>query len=140
MENPLLNDPDVFPSPEVLAKTLGKSYTVFEELIGEITGDEVGLTVEWRFYNDGKAWLGKVCYKKKTIFWLSAWDGYFQTTFLFTEKTKPGVMELPIDETLKNEFAQNQPMGKLIALPVKVTKKKQIKDVLQLVRYKKESK
>ncbi len=140
MDKPLLNDPDVFPTPEVLAKTLGKSYAVFEELVAMITGTEFDLTFEWRFYNDGKAWLGKVGYKKKTIFWLSAWDGYFQATFLFTEKTKPGVMELPIDETLKNEFAQNQPMGKLIALPVKVTKKKQIKDVLELVRYKKELK
>ncbi len=140
MEKPLLNDPYIFPTPEVLSKTLGKSYAVYEQLIDMITNSEFGLTPEWKFYNDGKAWLGKVCYKKKTIFWLSVWDGYFKTGFYFTEKAKPGVMELPIDETLKAEFAQNQPTGKLIPLPVKVTKKKQIKDILQLVRYKKELK
>ncbi len=140
MEKPLLNDPDIFPTPEVLAQILGKNYAILEELIGAMTADGLGLTVEWRFYKDGKAWLGKACYKKKTIFWLSVWDGFFKTGFYFTEKAKPGVLELPIDETLKSEFAQNQPTGKLIPLPVKVTKKKQIKDVLQLVRCKKELK
>lgn len=137
MEKPLLNDPDVFPDRKILAETLGKSHAVFEELISAIAGDDYGLSFEWRYYNDGKAWLGKATYKKKTIFWLSVWDGFFRTGFYFTEKTRPGLMEQPIDETLKSEFAQNKPTGKLIPLSIKLTKKKQLKDVLKIVRYKK---
>ena len=32
-----------------------------------ITNNEYALTLEWRYYNDGKAWLGKVVHKKKII-------------------------------------------------------------------------
>ena len=42
--------------------------------------------MEWRYYNDGKAWLCKVVNKKKTVFWLSIWEHYFKTSFYFTEK------------------------------------------------------
>jgi hypothetical protein len=137
MKKPLLNDPDIFPSTEVLAETLGKSFAVFEELSNVITGSDYGLTLEWKYYHDGKAWLCKVCSAKKTIFWLSVWDGFFKTGFYFTEKTRPGVMELPIDENIKAEFAQSQSAGKLIPLSMEITKKKQLKDVLEIIRYKK---
>lgn len=138
MKTQLLRDKDIFPSPEVLQHALGKRcHAVLEELLDTLTGEDFGLTFEWRFYNDGKAWLGKAVYKKKTIFWLSVWDGYFQTGFYFTEKTRAGVMELEIDDTIKNDFATAEATGKLIPLSLKIDKKRQLKDVLKIVGYKK---
>lgn len=137
MKTQLLRDKNVFPTPEVLQSALGKRYTVLEELLNTITGEEYGLTVEWRFYNDGKAWLGKAVYKKKTIFWLSVWVGYFQTGFYVTEKTRAGVMELNIDNTVKSDFSVAEATGKLVPLSLKIAVKRQLKDVLEIVRYKK---
>lgn len=137
METQLLNDQNVYPAPEVLQKALGKSYAVLQELIETIIGKEYGLTFEWRFYKDGKSWLGKAVYNKKTVFWLSVWDGYFKTGFHFTEKTRSGVMNLNIDKTIKSAFAEAEATGKLVPLPLKIDKKRQLKDVLEIVRYKK---
>ena len=138
MKTQLLKDKDVYPSPEVLQNALGKQrYAVLKELIDTITDKEFGLTVEWKFYNDGKAWLGKAVYKKKTIFWLSVWDGCFKTGFYFTEKTRGGVMELDIDSGIKVAFAQAKAAGKLILLSFDIDKKRQLKDVFEVAKYKK---
>ncbi|GET24925.1 hypothetical protein NT017_12540 [Prolixibacter sp. NT017] len=60
-----------------------------------------------------------------------------KSAFYFAEKTKPDVMELDIDNTIKSEFDQRELTGKLIPLVINVTGKEQLKDVLTIVEYKK---
>lgn len=134
---PILRDENIFPVEDVLRKVLGKRYAAYRELIDTITGKDYGLALEWRFYKDGGAWLGKAIFKKKTVFWLSVWDGFFRTSFYFTEKTRDGVMDLDIDEAVKSAFAASEATGKLVPLSFKIDKKRQIKDVLAIVSYKK---
>lgn len=137
METQLLREQGVLPEKEVLESALTGSYPVFEELMDIITGTEYGLVPEWNYYKDGKAWLCKVCYKKKTVFWLSVWDGYFKTGFYFTEKNGMGITGLDIEESLKEGFSRSKPIGKLIPLTVNVNKKEQIKNILGIIEYKK---
>jgi hypothetical protein len=133
----LLRDPKVFPGPEVLKDSLKEAYPVYEELLASITGPEYGLVPEWRFYNDGKAWLCKVAYKKKTIFWLSVWDEFFKVSFYFTMSTAKGVTDLAIRKSIRDKLISAKPIGKLIPLVVDIRKKAQLKDLLKLIDYKK---
>lgn len=134
----LLRDPELFPSDMILKDALGNPvYSVLESFIETITGIEYGLTIEWRFYNDGKAWLGKVVHKKKTILWLSVWEGFFKAGFYFTEKHLESVAALGISETLKDEFAKAKHIGRLIPMTFEVNEKEQLKDLLTVVRFKK---
>jgi hypothetical protein len=133
----LLRDPKVFPGPEVLKDSLKEAYPVYEELLASITGPEYGLAPEWRYHNDGKAWLCKVAYKKKTIFWLSVWDEFFKVSFYFTKATSKGVADLTIRKSIKDQLVSSKPAGKLIPLVVDVRKKEQLKDMLKLIGYKK---
>lgn len=134
-KGPLLKDPLIPPSDEVFRKALGISYPAFVELSKSVT--DSGLTMEWRYYKDGKAWLCKVVFKKKTIFWLSVWDKHFKTTFYFTEKTGKGLVNLDINTELKEIFNHGKPIGKLIPLTIAIQKKEQIPDVLKIAEYKK---
>jgi hypothetical protein len=137
MEKILLTDPQIYPSNEVLRDALKNSYSVYEELTGIVTDSEYGLVQEWNYYKDGKAWLCKVCYKKKTVFWLSVWDSYFKTGFYFTEKNIPGIAELDIDESIKEEFNSRKPVGRLLPLGINMSCKDQLKDLLTIIRFKK---
>lgn len=137
MDRPLLNDPTVPPSPEVLQNALGVSYPVYEKAMAAITGDSFGLVPEWRYYNDGKAWLCKAVFKKKTIFWLSIWDGFFKAGFYFLERHCPGIHELEIDDTIKQELNKAQPFGTLYPVGLTISKPEQINDLLALIQYKK---
>ncbi len=136
-ETILLREKEIEPTDKVLENVLGKElFIIYQEII-EIFSDEFSLESQWRFYRDGKAWLCKVVYKKKTILWLSIWENYIKTGFYFTEKTGIGVLELDIDNKIKEVFEVAKPIGKLIPLIIDIDQQKQIKDLKKVIRYKK---
>lgn len=136
-ETTLLREKETVPTNEVLEKVLSKElFTIYQELISVLT-DEFGLEPQWQFCKDGNSWLCKVVYKKKTILWLSVWKNYIKTGFYFTEITGTGVLELDIDNTIKQEFEVAKPIGKLIPLTLDINRQNQIKDLKEVVKYKK---
>ena len=136
MEDKILNDENVFPDTQILNAALGDSFPVYEELIGRLSRDDFGIALEWRYYRDGKSWLGKATHKKKTVFWLDVRDTAFMVTFYFTEKTAEGIMALDIDKGLKDAFRNNRTIGKLLPLSVLVSRTEQEADVTRLAEYK----
>ena len=137
METQLLREQHISPTKEVLKNALGDSYLVYEALIEIITDSKYRLVTVWNYYKDGKAWLCKVSYKKKTVFWLSIWDKFFKIGFYFTEKNNLGVTELEIEEKIKEDFSSSKSIGKLIPLVININKEEQINDVLKIIEYKK---
>jgi hypothetical protein len=140
METILLREPEIFPTKDVLRSVLGDCVSVLNELTETVTKPEFALSVEWNYYNDGKAWLCKVVYKKKTVFWLSVWDGYFKVTFYFNRNNYSGVFDLDIPEKVKADFSGNIGSGKFIPLVIKVTGRDQIEEIVKLVEFKKKLK
>lgn len=134
MSKPLLNESAIFPSASVLESVLKASYPAYTQLMGQLPLFKA--EVQWRYYNDGKAWLGKCTAGKKTVFWLSAWDGFFKLSFYFTEKTRGGVQQLAIDSALKQQLADAPVAGRLIPLFIDVSKTQQLADVMQVIEYK----
>ena len=136
-ETILLREREIEPTNEVLENVLGKElFIIYQELI-KIFADEFSLEPQWQFYKDGNAWLCKVVYKKKTILWLSIWKNFIKTGFYFTEKTRIGILELDIDNKIKEVFEVAKPIGKLIPLIIDINQQKQIKDLKEVVKYKK---
>jgi hypothetical protein len=139
METQLLRDPEIFPSKDVLKEVLGQAYGVWEELETQAV-QNFTLTLDWNYYKDGKAWLCKVCHKKKTVFWLSVWDGFFKTSFFFTEKHLEDIAALNISKKIKEDFSRAKPVGKLRPMLINIDKTEQLTDVLKIIKFKKEAK
>lgn len=137
MDTQLLREQDAFPSDETLKQALGGVYPVYESFMKTVTGDGYTLSSEWNYYKDGKSWLCKVTNKKKTIFWLSVWDGYFQTGFYFTEKHLEGIAALDIDEKIMEDFCMQKPIGKLLPMIFRISSNEQLGDLLKVVAFKK---
>jgi len=134
----LLRDAEITPTMDVLENIVGKDiFSVYEKIYKTITSSEFELNPEWNFYKDGKAWLCKVSYKKKTVFWLSVWDTGIKTGFYFTEKTRSGVLELAINDEIKQRFESVKLIGKLIPLTLVVENEAQLDDLKKLIVYKK---
>ncbi len=140
MENMLLREQEIIPSPDVLKDVLADVYPVYESFINDATGDACGLTDEWNYYNDGKAWLCKVSYKKKTVCWLSVWEGFFQLGFFFMERHLEAIDALDIAEAIKEDFLRQKPVGKLLPMVFRVRTADQLADVLKVVEFKKKAK
>jgi len=140
MEIQLLRESEIFPSKEVLKDVLGTVYDVLEALETRVTQNDFALTFDWRYYNDGKSWLCKVCHKKKTIFWLSVWEGCFKTTFFFLERHLESIAALNISEQIKEDFCRTKSVGKLLPMIISINRQEQLIDLFKIVKYKKETK
>ena len=138
METKILTDPMIKPDNRVLEAVLGKNYKNFIEFLNKI--NELNLVLEWRYYNDGKSWLGKLLNKKKNMAWLSVWNTGFKLTFYFTEKTINGVYELDIDEETKAIAKEMKPVGKFRSVILFMKNKKTISNGVKLLEYKMELK
>jgi hypothetical protein len=136
MSNQLLKDEKIFPTPEILHEALGEAYPAYAQFLNMLSESFTGMSFDWRYYKDGKAWLGKGSAGKKTVFWFSVWEGFFKVSFYFTEKTQPGVMNLEISEELKAQSRNAAMVGKLIPLIFDVSEESQLKDLITVMKYK----
>lgn len=131
----ILKDKNIFPTNEVISDVLGSSFPAYETL-SEMFAD-AGLTLEWNYYNDGKAWLCKILSKKKNLGWLIVYPNFFRINAYFAERHLERIAEMDIAESIKEEFYQQKPSGKLIQMSINITDKDQVKDALTMILFKK---
>ena len=129
-----LNDPSVYPKDEILKAVLGRSYSAYCKLLKLY--DDNDMTHEWRYYNDGKAWLCKVQKKKKTIVWMSAWKGYMQATVYIAEKHINGIYDLNIRDELKDKIRKWKNVGKSKSCIFEIRNIKILRDIEKVMLYK----
>ena len=103
-------DESQYPEEELLKAVLNQSYPAYRKLMDLFAQNE--LNPEWRYYQDGKAWLCKVQKKKKTIVWMSAWKGYMQAVIYFPERYMEQVYKLDISEMAIEKFKASKNVGK----------------------------
>jgi hypothetical protein len=136
METILLTDPEIEPTDIVLEQEFAALFPVLKGFMDNMKSDEYKLSPEWKYYKDGKAWLCKLCQKKKTVVWLSLWSGSFKLAFYFTEKTGAGIRELNIKDSLKKSYATNKPSGRLKPLVFDINNDAQLTDVYTVIKFK----
>jgi len=121
----MLRNPDIAPSSDVIAKAIGEANNAYIKFINELANHDIQL--DWRYYNDGKAWLAKGLYQwtgvrggqnKTTVFWLSIWDGFFKVAIYFPEKSRADVLSLPLDNEVKLMISDSRKTGKLNYFPL----------------------
>ncbi len=134
MDKPVLSDPAIFPTEEVLFSHLGKAKPSYV-LLFQFNHEKFPEFVErWKYYNDGKSWLLNVSRKKKTLFWLSVKDGYFRTTFYLNAKAAQLVPGSKIPKELKGKFEETAGQTfRGITVPIKTKKDVEVyKELLAL--------
>jgi hypothetical protein len=136
MPKQLLRDVNIFPTSEVIHEALREASVSYEQFLYRLSESFPEMSLDWRYYKDGKAWLCKGSKRKKTIFWLSVWEGFFKLSFFFTEKTCSGVMDLEIAEELKMQLRNAAMIGKLIPLICDMSDECQLEDLFTVMKYK----
>ena len=134
----ILKDKEMFPTDEVLENVLKSSYPAFARLRDELTATDV--RIEWNYYDDGKAWMGKMLFKKKNLGWLQIYDGYCTTSCFFMERHLEAIDGLDITESIKTNFYQQKSSGKLTPMTVNIHTAEDIDDTLKMLDFKKKLK
>ncbi len=136
MENPCLRDKNIFPDDEVLTACLGKAAVAWGSLMGVLKDEAPPLAPEWRYYNDGKAWLCKVMKKTKTICWISIGKGFFRVTFYFSGKAEDTIANSSLDDAMKEHWLRNEGGGKFRPITLEIRKKSDLKTITTLLALK----
>ncbi len=131
-----LRQKDCFPEKPLLEEVLGQSYNLYEQLLNTVQVPPYNASIEWRYYNDGKAWLCKLQRKKTTLFWLSAWNGCFKMTFYFNERHRIGFENLEISDDTKVLLENCKPIGKLLPLVLKINHEENLREALIVAAFK----
>ncbi len=149
MAQQLLRNPDIEPTNDIILDGLGASSDVYAHFLERLKEYDVSL-MDWRFYNDGKAWLSKGEYKwttargtnkVKPLFWLSIWEGFFKVSFNFSIKVQDELISLPISQEAKNIIKSADVKGKtmrFIPVILDVDDSTLLDDFLVLMQFRKE--
>lgn len=140
MDKSPLNNPTIFPTPETIAEILQAAHPAYTEFSAYLHAPENGLDPAWLYYNDVKYWLCKVQHKKKTVFWLTIWEGCFKLTFYFTAKHTAALQALAIDPAIKQQHLSNQQIGKLRPVTLNISRSDQLPDAYTFIEFKKSQK
>ena len=134
MEKLLLREQEIYPNNNVLQILLGDVFNAYQELEALLISYD--LILNWNYYKDGKAYLCKVTYKKKTVFWLSIWETYIKIGFYFNENTSLGIYDLDIDQSIITNFDQTKHVGKFRQLIFEIRDNSQFGDLTKIITYK----
>lgn len=129
-----LTDANLFPDETVLRGVLGAGYSVYLALLDGF--EPRGLSLEWRYYRDGKAWLGKVQHKRRTIVWMSAWEGFVRATVYVAEKDVPGLRGLDLSPATKDALGAAKRVGKSLPCTFDVTGTTSLRELEAVMGYK----
>ncbi len=134
MEKPALTDQNIYPTEEVLSSHLGRSAPAFTTLFEFNRSNHPDFVEKWKYYNDGKSWLLNVSRKRKTLFWLSVYDGFFRTSFYLNSKFEKAIVESKLPKELKSKYL-SESENKFRAITVVIKSKKDVeiyKEVLSI--------
>lgn len=144
----LLRDPNIQPTDDIIAEGLREANDAYVKFTADLPA--YGITfLDFRYYNDGKAWLSKGEYRRTTargaikttpIFWLSIFDGFFKVSFFFSSDLRDELLSLKISEDAKKIIGNTKAMGKKMRLmPVifDIIDVDQLSDIYELIKLKK---
>jgi hypothetical protein len=91
---------------------------------------------QWNFYNDGKRWLFKMTYKKKTVFWSTILEGTFKVTFYFGNKAEIVIENSNLPGKIKEDFKTAIRYGLIRPVTIVVNENEDVDNILKLIAIK----
>ena len=121
----LFRDANVEPTSALVSEGLGSANNAYLKFIDELRDRDI--QVDWRYYNDGKAWLGKGLHKwstargaqkELTVCWVSIWEGFFKVSIFMPMKFREETLALELDCAVMRIVEEAKQMGKLKFFPL----------------------
>lgn len=136
MERSPLCMEEKYPDNDQIEALLGKAYPVYVSFLEKLSAEFKSLASSWMYYNDVKYWLLKTVEKKKTVFWLTVWDGYFKVTIYFPASSDDAVQSLDINAAIKEQYRLIKRSGKIKPVELDIQSGEQLDDAFMLINYK----
>ena len=129
-----LGDESTYQDEQVLRYVLVESYDPYCALLELYDLNQ--MTYQWRYYQDGKAWLCKVQKGKQTIIWMSAWKGFMQATIYVPLRLIDQVYALQIGPETIERIRTTKNVGKSKPCIFEIRDKRILEDLDRVMQFK----
>jgi hypothetical protein len=119
-EHIVLSDRNKKPDEALILSVTGDKIRYWKDLVEYVQENYTGASGDWNYYNDGKQWIFKMVWKKKTIFWIVLVKGSFRVTFYFGDKAEEHIFSADIPQKLKDDFRTGKRYGKIRAISLEI--------------------
>ena len=127
---------ETMPDEEMINETLGSNYAHLEA-IRQFIAEEIGDTSEeWKFYGKKLGWTLKKFYKKRNLFFIGIYRGYFKISFVFGERAAENVFNSGISAALKKELSEARKYAEGRGISINVENDGYLDDIKELIRIK----
>jgi hypothetical protein len=135
----LLTDRNIYPTDDYIFAIIGEKKVFWKEIMSHMSSVYEDSAGQWNFYNDGKKWLFKMVYKKKTIFWAAILTDAFRITFYLGNKAESVIECSDLPGIIKEEFKSAKRYGLIRPVTVIVNEKEDVDNILKLIAIKSKS-
>ncbi|MFN8240912.1 MAG: DUF3788 family protein [Bacteroidales bacterium] len=132
----LLSDRNIVPTDELVHSIMGENKSVWVDMMSFLANKDGGFSGSWNWYNDGKRWIYKMVFRKKTIFWAVLIDGSFRLTCYFGDKAESIIMSSDLPEELRISFRDGKRYGKIRAITIQVKGRTDLDSIKKLIELK----
>ena len=127
---------NLVPDEQNIRETLKTNY-VNLQAIRSFIADSIGETKEeWKYYGTKYGWNLKNFYKKRNLYFIGIYDGYFRISFVFGERAYHAIMEADINSSLKVELSQARKYAEGRGLSIEVRDDTHLEDIKKLIQIK----
>ena len=127
---------DEVPDDDRVKEILQSNYSNLEAIRSYIA-ETIGETIEeWKFYGVKYGWNLKKFYKKRNLFFIGIYDGYFKISFVFGERAFNAIMESDISADLKTELSRARKYAEGRGLSIDVHDDTFLNDIKKLLQIK----
>ncbi len=136
MTENVFTDKEVKPNDQLLAEALGNTYKYWVEIKTSLKKEYGDLTEEWKCYGSKYGWSLKMFYKKRNLFFFTAYNKYFGIGFVFGDKAVSAVEKSDLPKQLIEELKSAKKYAEGRGLRLEIKKQGDIKNILKLVEIK----
>ncbi len=129
-------DKDLVPNEDMISEALGSVYAELEAIRRQ-NRESIGETrEEWKYYGLKNGWSLKTFLKKRNLYFIGIYQGYFRIAFVFGEKAFQAIMDSDLSAELKSELEGARKYSEGRGLYIKVGGSGHLEDIKKLIRFK----
>jgi len=135
-EEKVFFEKETMPDEDMIKNALASNYAHVQAIRRFIT-EEIGETnEEWKFYGKKLGWTLKKFYKKRNLFFIGIYKGYFKISFVFGERAAQNVYDSGISAILKKELSEARKYAEGRGISIDVDNDGYLDDIKELIRIK----
>ena len=132
----VFEDKAIMPDNKMLAKALGKSNRLWQDIKKHLKAEYGELIEEWKFYGQKSGWILKMLRKKRNLFFFVPIKDSFQVSFIFGDKAVAAVEKSDLPKKLITELKDARKYAEGRGLRIDVKSSADVENIKKLVEIK----